>query len=88
MTFDPGVIRQLFNLKQDATKYTFLEIVFTRLKHVDIKQKPAFTSARLMGTLGGLFGLYMGISVISMFEIGEVVCVIAHRLFHRVLDRH
>ena len=81
MDYHPGSIDGYLYLGDVDTNFTFLEIIFMNLKQILIKEKPVYTMPKLFGTIGGILGLYMGISVISLFEIAEMVCDSAFHYF-------
>ena len=76
----PGYVNEFFNLSVSQTELTYLEIVFLQLKYVQIGQQAMITSSQLMGTIGGLAGLFMGISLVSLVEMGELCLVLIIRL--------
>ena len=83
MKFDAETMRKFFNLTQNGTDYTFLEFVFMRLKKRVINQRAVYTTQQILGTVGGLLGLYMGISVVSLFEIVEVLFTILVKMIKK-----
>ena len=85
--FSPNVINQFFQL-ENASHYTHLEIVFKSLKKRIVQQYAAHTTVQLLGTLGGLLGLYMGISLISVCEIVHFSLVFVMEVIKRLLRRN
>ena len=78
-----NLTQEFFNLSVSQNEYAKVEIVFLQLSHRKIKQKEMIPLSQLMGTIGGLAGLCMGISLVSLVEVGELclcvfVCVIKH----------
>ena len=72
----PDIIGSMFRFEKHPNEYTFLEIVFTQLKHTKMEQKALCPFVKLLGNIGGLAGLYMGISMVSLVEIAESLLVI------------
>ncbi|XP_070543783.1 amiloride-sensitive sodium channel subunit beta-like [Ptychodera flava] len=63
-------LQDLNELRRNLIK---LKVFFSELNFENIKEKPAFDSVDLLSSLGGLIGLYIGASVISLFEFFEFV---------------
>ena len=75
----PDSIGPLFQFEKHPKEYTSLEIVFTQLKHTKMEQKALCPFVKLLGNIGGLAGLYMGISIVSLVEVAEtLLLIIAH----------
>ncbi|CAD5121661.1 DgyrCDS10151 [Dimorphilus gyrociliatus] len=49
------------------------EIFLQSMKYQVIETTPAYTPIDLLSDLGGQIGLWMGLSIITVFEIGEVI---------------
>ena len=80
-------IGKVFELDHPPTEYTFLEIVFTQLKHVVIEEKALCPILTFLGNVGGLAGLCMGISLVSVVEVIETVIVLVICFWQRIFRK-
>ena len=46
---------------------------FSSLTYENIVESPAMTFGQLMSNLGGLLGLYLGVSFVAFFEVIELL---------------
>jgi len=68
VTFDRGKANINF---QNLAKVT---VYFQTMTCQEVTQEKAYTTAKLFSSLGGILGMYVGFSFLSLFEILEVVC--------------
>ena len=63
-----------FNSSLDDVKQSIvnLNIFYDRLSFTEISEKPSFTFVDLVSNVGGTFGLFIGISLLSLLEIVEI----------------
>ncbi|XP_071794566.1 acid-sensing ion channel 1-like [Asterias amurensis] len=59
-----------------------VNVYFDQLEYEDIYQDPAYDVTSLLGDLGGNVGLWIGVSVLTMFEFLELVLDIAYLAYH------
>lgn len=45
------------------------------MRETVVTESPSMTTSQLLGNIGGQMGLFLGISVISLMEIGELLFV-------------
>ncbi len=81
-------------LECDSTFYTYsfslinvqktnlFRIFYNSLKVATITQKAKSRDCDLVSTIGGIFGLFIGVSFVSFFEISEIFIEIFLTLFH------
>jgi hypothetical protein len=50
-----------------------LNVFYDRLSFTEITEKPSFTFVDLVSNVGGTFGLFIGISLLSLLEIVELI---------------
>ena len=50
-----------------------LNIYYDRLSFTEVTEKPSFTFVDLISNVGGTFGLFIGISLLSVLEIVEII---------------
>ena len=48
-----------------------MNVYYEKLSYEHIKEIPAVSSSSLLGTVGGTLGLFVGLSIISLFEFVE-----------------
>jgi hypothetical protein len=48
-------------------------VFYDRLSFNEITEKPSFTFVDLISNVGGTFGLFIGISLLSFLEIVEII---------------
>ncbi|XP_063447522.1 acid-sensing ion channel 5-like [Mytilus trossulus] len=53
--------------------YINLRIYFDQLKTVVSKQTPKYSAGEMFANLGGMMGLFLGASIVTMTELGEFV---------------
>lgn len=58
--------------------YAKLKVFYGSLKHTIYTQKPMFSESELYGQLGGNLSLWLGLSVVAMFEYAEKIFLIIH----------
>ncbi|XP_070542971.1 amiloride-sensitive sodium channel subunit gamma-like [Ptychodera flava] len=82
------ITEQLLSVEESRRNLIKLKVYFSELNFESITEKPAFGRIDLLSSLGGLMGLYIGASVISLFEflefVGKVCCLIPKK--RNVLD--
>ena len=66
VTFDRGKANINF---QNLAKVT---VYFQTMTCQEVRQEKAYTTAKLFSSLGGILGMYVGFSFLSLFEILEV----------------
>ena len=54
---------------------------YRSLKYIKIKQTPKMKEFDLISNIGGIFGLFIGISFVSLFELCELLMEILISLF-------
>ena len=52
-----------------------LNVFYDRLSFTEITEKPSFPFVDLVSNVGGTFGLFLGISLLSFLEIVEIIYV-------------
>ncbi len=52
---------------------TELRIYYESLKYISIRQIPKTKPFDLISNIGGIFGLFIGVSFVSLFEISELI---------------
>ncbi|XP_076335155.1 epithelial sodium channel subunit alpha-like isoform X1 [Tachypleus tridentatus] len=57
-----------------------VKVYFHTLEHVLYKQVPVYQDSELFGQLGGQMGLWLGISLVALFECLETVALLVHFL--------
>ncbi len=50
-----------------------LNVFYDRLSYTEITEKPSFPFVDLVSNVGGTFGLFIGISLLSLLEIVELI---------------
>jgi amiloride-sensitive sodium channel subunit alpha len=50
-----------------------LNVFYDRLSFTEITEKPSFTFVDLVSNVGGTFGLFIGISLLSLLEVVEII---------------
>ncbi|XP_070566560.1 amiloride-sensitive sodium channel subunit beta-like [Ptychodera flava] len=60
-----------------------IQIYFEELNYQSIKENPAYTEFELCSDIGGQLGLWIGVSMITLFEIFEFLATIASLLSRR-----
>ncbi|XP_077994420.1 epithelial sodium channel subunit beta-like [Glandiceps talaboti] len=63
-----------------------LQIFFEELNYQSIKESPAYTEFDLLSDIGGQLGLWIGVSMITVFEIVEFLAAILTLLTRRFLS--
>ncbi|XP_038055166.1 acid-sensing ion channel 2-like [Patiria miniata] len=63
-----------FNMSMDYSRNNLLELMvyFEELKYTQITQQPAYTLEGLLSDIGGSMGLFMGVSILTIFELMDV----------------
>jgi len=56
----------------ESTTTTTFRVFYNSLKVATISQKPKTQLFDLVSNIGGIFGLFIGLSFVSLFEIGEI----------------
>jgi hypothetical protein len=51
----------------------YLDVFYKSLKYTSITQSPKTEIFDLISNVGGIFGLFIGVSFVSLFEIGELI---------------
>ena len=70
-----------FNSSLDDVKQSIvnLNIFYDRLSFTEISEKPSFTFVDLVSNVGGTFGLFIGISLLSLLEMVEIIYEMLHQ---------
>ncbi|XP_070542969.1 amiloride-sensitive sodium channel subunit gamma-like [Ptychodera flava] len=77
------ITEQLSSVEESRRNLMKLSVFFSELNFESVTEKPAFGHVDLLSNLGGLMGLYIGASVISLFEFAEVmgkICCLVPKL--------
>ncbi|XP_071951626.1 acid-sensing ion channel 2-like [Antedon mediterranea] len=61
-----------------SKNYIILDVYFEELNLQVYKQTPAMTSSALLSDIGGQLGLFIGGSVITLFEVGQYIFMKGH----------
>jgi len=64
---------------------TTVQIYFRSLQYTSISQKPRMQTFDLISNVGGTFGLFVGVSFVSLFEATEIFLEISFVLFGRLI---
>ena len=67
----------------ESTTTTTFRVFYNSLKVATISQKPKTQLFDLVSNIGGIFGLFIGLSFVSLFEIGEIFIEILISIFLR-----
>jgi hypothetical protein len=51
----------------------FLNVYYKEMSHLQIDEKPALNGFGLMAQIGGYMGLFLGMSLLTIFEIFELI---------------
>ena len=72
----------LVNSVKDLVYNSFLKVlIFPESRQTTVvKESPQFTDEGLLTALGGAFSLYLGFSILSLFEVVEIV----YRMFRKM----
>ena len=70
----------------DFDEYVYDNVIVVKLtcaalSHLQIEEEPKMTSEELLGELGGLFHIFMGMSLLSFVEIAECFALIVYFMF-------
>ncbi|GFN75111.1 acid-sensing ion channel 1, partial [Plakobranchus ocellatus] len=65
-------------------RYLELRIFFEQMLLTNITYDPLYTRDVLLGILGGNMGLFLGASLITLFEVGEFVFFCLKRVVHYI----
>ncbi|XP_054755872.2 amiloride-sensitive sodium channel subunit gamma-like [Lytechinus pictus] len=76
-------IRILQDIEQTRKNLARVRIYFEELNYEQMIQKPKYTFESLLGGIGGLLGLYIGFSVITICEVGVLVVDLIKYLFRK-----
>ena len=60
-----------------------VNIFFTSLTYENIQETPAMDVAQLMSNLGGVIGLYLGVSIVAAFEVFELIIRLIISCFYK-----
>ncbi|XP_077989200.1 epithelial sodium channel subunit gamma-like [Glandiceps talaboti] len=74
---------QLGSVEDSRRNLIRLRVYFSELNYESITEKPEFDEVALLSNLGGLMGLYIGASVISLFEFIEFIIDIFGIMFKK-----
>ncbi len=74
-----------FNILSDFTTFneTTLVVYFESLKYTSISQLPKAKELDLISSIGGIFGLFIGVSFVTLFEIAELFIEFLFIFFER-----
>jgi len=67
--------------------YVYLKVYFQDLKYTEISQTVKTSVIDLISNLGGALGIFLGVSVFSLFEIVEVVVQVLAVCFERGVNK-
>ena len=67
----PQVAKKLSSVEETKSNLLQLQIVFEELNKSQITEKPKIDVWSMLSTIGGSLGLYVGVSVITIFEFFE-----------------
>ncbi|XP_064651600.1 degenerin-like protein del-10 [Lineus longissimus] len=65
--------------KYYAANFISMDIFFRELYYQEISQQPAYTVISLLSDIGGSMGLYIGASLLSIFEIFDMLIFYCYR---------
>ena len=66
--------------------YFSITVFYPELKYTLIEQKPKSEMADLVSSIGGLLGLFVGVSFLSFIEIFELIFEILFLLFENKIE--
>ena len=77
------------NITEDEMRrqYVALRVYFRSMRVTSIKQSPAMQAWDIFSNVGGLFGLFMGASILTLLEFCDFVIVTTHHHFAKRLQR-
>lgn len=64
-------------------KYAYVNVYFEELRYMSIKEVEAMTGIDLFSSIGGTMGLFIGISVLSLVEVIEILCLAVAEFFKK-----
>lgn len=86
-TKNPTIRERFKNLRTDKTRYKYLEdnivsisVYLEDLEQEDIMTKVDFSTLSYIADMGGILGLWMGLSVLTVFEIFECLFDILYNM--------
>jgi hypothetical protein len=59
-----------------ASSLAFVNIYYNHLGYTEIIEKPSYTTLSLISNVGGTLGLFMGLSLLSLFEFVEIFIIL------------
>lgn len=77
--------RSAHQLKAFRNDHAKLNVFFDKLEQTVYEQKPRFEDSEFFGTLGGGLGLWLGVSVVTLFEILEILLNFASNVLQYIL---
>eukprot|EP00057_Strongylocentrotus_purpuratus_P027316 XP_011681790.1 PREDICTED: amiloride-sensitive sodium channel subunit alpha-like [Strongylocentrotus purpuratus] len=80
--------RALDNVEHTRNNLARVRIYFEELNYEQMIQNPKYTIESLLGGIGGLLGLYIGFSVITVCEVGVLVVDLVKFLFRKAYSRN
>ncbi|GFY37026.1 acid-sensing ion channel 1 [Trichonephila inaurata madagascariensis] len=69
------------SLKSYRASHAKINIFFTTLEKIVYEQKPCFHESELLSHLGGELGLWLGLSIVAVFELLEVLFCFANCVY-------
>ncbi|GFR27967.1 hypothetical protein TNCT_274971 [Trichonephila clavata] len=69
------------SLKSYRASHAKVNVFFSTLEKVLYEQKPCFHESELLSHLGGELGLWLGLSIVAVFELLEVLHYFANRVY-------
>ena len=60
-----------------------LSVYFETFASVRVQEEPEFTFSGLLSAIGGAVSLYLGLSLVTMCEVVEMLCVVVAKLYRR-----
>ena len=74
----------VFLVVNDLNFYVLqVNIFLTSLTYENIQETPAMDVAQLMSNLGGVIGLYLGVSIVAAFEVFELIIRLIISCFYK-----
>jgi len=78
---DSNIYTHSLSLASNYDSLTTFRVFYSSLKVATISQIPKTQIFDLVSNIGGIFGLFIGISFVTLFEISEIFIVIVFSLF-------
>ncbi|KAG1662048.1 Guanylate-binding protein 1 [Nymphon striatum] len=75
------------NSLKNKYQLTALQIYFTNARYKAIDEHPTYSEVAFLSNIGGTFGLFIGLSVITLLEIVELIGTVIMKIVKRFLRR-